>query len=173
MTEQKLAGLNQASQQKKNLALLKTEKAIARLIKDCQKITIRSVAKEAGVSVSYIYKYPELAYKIQRLKEREKYDLPKDDRPIAKTNNKEKQPESVTVPQKNETKNGRNNNLQKLQQENEELIAENKRLQAELKYIQQQLQEARKFILARKDRLDEIEVAINTKAIRRIDGEKI
>lgn len=47
--------------------------AIAKLTKNKQKITVRSVAKEAGVSVSYIYKYPELAYNIQRLREQQKY----------------------------------------------------------------------------------------------------
>ena len=75
MVHKKISGLNRTSQKKKQDALEKTEKAIAILVKKRQKITIRSVAREAGVSVSYIYKYPELAYKIQRLREQQRYSL--------------------------------------------------------------------------------------------------
>ena len=156
MTEPKLAGLSKASQQKKQSALLKTEKAIARLLKDCRKITVRSVAKEAGVSVSYIYKYPELAYKIQRLRERQKYEPPTSDRSIVKTDRKEKQQqqEANTARQTN-TKSNRSSSAQHLQKENARLTAENQRLQAELEYTRQQLEEAREFIL---NRSSEIEV---------------
>ena len=50
----RLSGLSQASQIKKQQALEKTEKAIAKLASNKENITIRSVAREAGVSISYI-----------------------------------------------------------------------------------------------------------------------
>ena len=68
MLDKQIAGLHIASQRKKQETLLKVEKAIADLLDSKQKITVRFVAKEAGVSVSYIYKYPELAYSIQKLR---------------------------------------------------------------------------------------------------------
>ena len=77
MLDKQTAGIAKASKRKKEESLLRTEKAIALLIEQNQKITVRSVAREAGVSVSYIYKYPELAYKIQRLREQQKYSLDK------------------------------------------------------------------------------------------------
>ena len=80
MSDKQIVGLSKTSQKKKQEALVKTEEAIARLIQSNSKITIRSVAREARVSVSYIYKYPELAYKIQRLREQQKYSLLKCDR---------------------------------------------------------------------------------------------
>ena len=81
MIDKQVAGLHIASEKKKQEALLKTEKAIANFVNSKQKITVRSVAKEAGVSVSYIYKHPQLAYSIQRLREQQKYSLEKREKP--------------------------------------------------------------------------------------------
>ena len=81
MLDKQVAGLHIASEKKKQEALLKTQKAIAFMVSSEQKITVRSVAKEAGVSVSYIYKHPELAYSIQRLREEQKYSLGKREKP--------------------------------------------------------------------------------------------
>ena len=58
MVSKKLLGLSRASNKKKQESLLRTEQAIAKLSQENRKITVRLVAKEAGVSVSYIYKYP-------------------------------------------------------------------------------------------------------------------
>jgi hypothetical protein len=80
MNNKQLAGLNKFSIKKSKEALTRTEEAITTLTNKEQQITIRAVAREAKVSVSYIYKYPELAYKIQRLKEQQKYNLVASDR---------------------------------------------------------------------------------------------
>ncbi|MBE9047478.1 hypothetical protein IQ255_24265 [Pleurocapsales cyanobacterium LEGE 10410] len=150
MRDKQIAGLAKASQRKKQEALLKTEKAIAKLIAQKQKITIRSVARKAGVSVSYIYKYPELAYKIQRLKEQQKYTLDESDR--ARKNldmqGKKMQPEQAEI---GGLKNGlvktSNNTLEELKAENTRLLIENQKLRRELEYTKQNLQQAREFIL--------------------------
>jgi len=156
MVHKKISGLNRASQKKKKDALEKTEKAIAILTQNQQKITIRSVAKAAGVSVSYIYKYPELAYKIQRLREQQKYSLVASDR----SNIKEDRQAEILRQEKEElkleieelraiieqVKTGKNS-LKELRAENIQLSKENIRLKKELEYTLNNLQSAREFIL--------------------------
>jgi hypothetical protein len=62
---------------KKKDALERTEKAIAELIKSGENITFKSVAKKAGVSVPYLYKYDELKERIQHLREQQKKEVRK------------------------------------------------------------------------------------------------
>lgn len=160
MLDNKLVGLNNASKKKREEALLKTEKAIAKLVKEQQKITIRSVAKEAGVSVSYIYKYPELAYKIQKLREEQKYSLVKSDRAtknIEKQVKKLQQEKAELIQEIAElraiidrTHTG-DNSLEKLKTENIQLASQNQKLKQELEYTKQNLQQAREFILEQED----------------------
>ena len=156
MSDKQLAALAESSQKKKRSALAKTEKAIAILVENKQKITVRSVAREAGVSVSYIYKYPELAYKIQTLREQQKYSLIQ-----AKPSQNQDAKEVVKLEQENlklkreieELKlylsQGKNkhNSLAELQQENLKLSKENEELKRSLAYTEQKLQSAREFIL--------------------------
>ncbi|MDJ0776020.1 MAG: DUF6262 family protein [Mastigocoleus sp. MO_167.B18] len=70
--EERIARLFAASEQKKQHTLLVTEKAIKKLQQDGRVITFKSVAREAGVSTSYLYKYSELKEKILRLREEQK-----------------------------------------------------------------------------------------------------
>lgn len=156
MSDKQVSALTQASQKKKQEALTRTQKAIDDLLKKKQKITIRSVAREARVSVSYIYKYPELSYKIQRLREQQKYSLVKSDRTSENLDNRFKVLEQEKVELRKEieqlrssianVKAGRNSQ-NTLQAENIRLQTENQQLKEELKYAQQNLQEAREFIL--------------------------
>jgi hypothetical protein len=156
MSDKQIAELNKASQKKKQEALLKTQAAIAELTQNNQKITIRSVARKAGVSVSYIYKYPELAYEIQRLREQQKYSLVKCDRPNESTTTQVKilqQNKAELVREINDlraiidrVKTGINS-LEDFQLENIKLKLENQRLKRELEYTQKNLQETREFIL--------------------------
>ena len=157
MSDKQIEGLSQASKKKKQEALLKTKKAIAKLTDNNQKITIRSVAREARVSTSYIYKYPELAYNIQRLREQQKYSLVKSDRVSRNAEHQVKilQREKAELLQEiEELKAGidkvkaAKNSLNNLQSENIQLITENQQLQKELRYAQQNLHEAREFILS-------------------------
>lgn len=155
MSNKQLAGLNQASLKKRTDALIRTEKAITKLINKQQQITIRSVAREANVSVSYIYKYPELAYKIQRLREQQKYSLVASNQLAKKTEplqvkNTELKQEIAELRIIIEQGNKGGNKLEDLQAENLKLVKENLRLKKELEYTLQNLQEARAFILEQK-----------------------
>ena len=156
MSDKQLTGLNAASEKKKQEALQKTEIAIASLVKNEQKITIRAVAREAGVSVSYIYKYPELAYKIQRLREQQKYNLVIDNKSsaidikeieILKQNNIDLAQKIVELQAIIERFKSGKNTVKSLREENIQLATENIQLKKELKYTLENLQSARQFIL--------------------------
>lgn len=70
--------LRAAAHKKKELALEKTELAIKQLLKRGSKINVSAVAKEANVSISYLYKYPEIKQRIQQLRD-EQSRLPRKD----------------------------------------------------------------------------------------------
>lgn len=149
MSKKQIAALNQASLKKQQAALAKTEKAIALMVATQEKITVRAVARKAGVSVSYIYKYPELAYKIQILREQQKYNLITTNSSEQKIENKLKYLESknqqliaeIQQSTNNKERERGTNSLQTLQQENQQL-------KQELEFTKQKLQEARSFILS-------------------------
>ena len=176
MADNRLEALNRASQKKKQSAEFRTKEALNELTNSGEKITIRSVARKAGVSVSYIYKYPELTYKIQRAKEEQKYSSSPGDRQASDTTPRieQLQQENVRLIKKieglktrtKENKTG-SSDWKKLQQENIQLTAENQQLQRELDYTRQKLQEAREFILKHRG-IDQraLEVKAETKVIR-------
>ncbi|MEM7591183.1 MAG: DUF6262 family protein [Cyanobacteria bacterium P01_A01_bin.83] len=182
MSDKKLSGLSQASNKKKQEALLKTEQAIAKLSQNNNKITVRSVAKEAGVSVSYIYKYPELSYKIQQLREQQKYSLVKGERSIADSEQiKKLQQEKAKLARQIkelktiiDSKLTGKSSLENLQKENTRLILENQQLKRELKYVRKNLTEAREFIL-RGDYKEqkESEVFLESEIVRQISDETL
>ncbi|AFZ56706.1 MULTISPECIES: DUF6262 family protein [Anabaena] len=64
----RLAALSNAALEKKRLAAEATDKAIRSLTISNQPITVANVARLAGVSTSYIYKYPELRERINSLR---------------------------------------------------------------------------------------------------------
>lgn len=157
MSGKQIEALMKASQKKKREAFKKTENAINNLLKNKQKITIRSVAREAEVSISYIYKHPELSYKIQRLREQQKYSLVKSDRVAEKKDDRIKILEQEKAELIKEIKQLRGNinrvetggeSQKSLQAENIRLQSKNQQLKQELKYTEQKLQEARAFILS-------------------------
>ena len=156
MSDKQLAGLNAASEQKKQEALQKTEIAIASLVENKQKITIRSVAKKAGVSVSYIYKYPELTYKIQKLREQQKYSLVvKNESSVIdikeietlKQNNIDLSKKIIELEAIIERFKSGKNTIKSLREENIQLATENIQLKKELNHTLESLQSARQFIL--------------------------
>lgn len=176
MGNKQLAGLNQASLKKKNDALVRTEKAITKLINKQQQITIRSVAIEANVSVSYIYKYPELAYKIQRLREQQKYNHVQPEVPSSKShqiiatqlrnriNVVEQEKEELTRETKILAANvyemsKSENSIERLKAQNIELLAENKELRKQLRFFENQISDLRDFILKQgyKKKFDDID----------------
>ena len=164
MSDKGIEALKSATAKKKQEALEKTEKAIQTLIKKNHKITIRSVAREAGVSTSYIYKYPELAYRIQTLKEQQKYNHVKPEVPSTKSHQiiatglrnrvkiveqeKEELIEEIKALAANVYEMSKNaNSVERLKAQNVELLAENKMLRKQLKYFEDRISEQRDFIL--------------------------
>ena len=156
--DKRIAALAQASKKKQNEALARTEKAIEALVQNKHRITVRAVAKEAGVSVSYIYKYPELAYKIQSLRDAQRYDsnaakslaLSGAERAVNSANK-----ETVLVEEIEYLKTyiaeieSEKKSVIELQKENAQLQIDNKRLKQELEFTKQNLAEIRGFVLDR------------------------
>ena len=178
MLDKQVAGLYTASQKKKQEAVLKVEKAIAFLVDSQQRITVRSVAREAGVSVSYIYKYPELAYSIQKLREQQKYSLD------SKKESDQNVEEQIKILQKEkyilteelnrlkasiEQVNTGKKTVKHLEAENIKLTIENQKLKQDLEYTRQNLQQARKYILSQKcDNTDAIKAEAKPNIIIKI-----
>lgn len=181
MSDNYLTGLSAASQKKKQEALIKTEKAIAALSSNQQKITIRSVAREAGVSVSYIYKYPELVYRIHKLKEQQKYSLTVaqkaamiDDKQgkRLREENKQLRQKITELEAVIERTKAVKNNLKDLKTENIQLTTENIQLKKELAYTLDNLSSARQFILEQGSlNLERQEARRNNNKLPRISDE--
>lgn len=164
MTDKKIEALINSAEKKKQEAATKTEKAIKTLIEKKDKITIRSVAKEAGVSVGYIYKYPELAHRIQTLREQQKYYPVKPQSPSSKSHQVitiqlrnrikilEQEKEELTKEMKILAANvyemtKSENSVERLKAENIKLKEEINNLKRQLRHIQKELTESRDFIL--------------------------
>ena len=163
MSSNKIQALKKSAQRKKITALQKTEEAIDILIQNNQKITITSVAKVAGVSTSYIYKYPELSYRIQTLREQQKYSSKASILPVnqhnqitlksrdrIKTLEQEKTELTKEIKMLNNSisnimNNG--NSVEHLQANNIQLTVENQKLKKQLKQLEQEIYELRGFIL--------------------------
>lgn len=67
----KIAALKSAAEQKKQQASENLEKAIRKLTQENKPITFANVAREAGLSVSYLYKYPEIKERIDSLRKQQ------------------------------------------------------------------------------------------------------
>lgn len=181
MRDNSLTGLTTASQKKKQEALAKTEKAITILSNNQQKINIRSVAREAGVSVSYVYKYPELVYKIHKLKEQQKYRLSVATKEtkisdkqvqIIKQENLELKHKIVELEAIIEQVKATKNNVKDLRAENVQLVTENIQLKKELEYTFNSLHSARQFILEQSSLdIEQQQVTGNFKKVRQTSEE--
>ena len=171
MSEKQIAALYRASKNKQEEALKKTELAIEYLMKSNLKITIRSVAKEAGVSVSFIYKHPQIVTKIKKLKERQKKQSKANK--YLSTNN------SNTIDSLQRENTNLFTEIARLKayikaiEDNKksliELQKENQELKQELEFTQLNLQEVRKFLLENGyDSQDEIIEERRTKIPRKV-----
>ena len=69
--ERNVYGLRKSAQQRSQEALERTDSAINRLVKEGKKITFQSVAKAAGVSVAYLYKYDSIKQRIDQLRKQQ------------------------------------------------------------------------------------------------------
>ena len=69
--ERNVNGLRESGKQRSQEALKRTDEAINRLVKEGKKITFQSVAKAAGVSVAYLYKYDSIKQRIDQLRKQQ------------------------------------------------------------------------------------------------------
>ena len=69
--EQRIAKLNAVQQQRKQDCIDRTEKAIAKLLQNNKRISFGAIARIANVSISYLYKYPEIKERIQDIRDQQ------------------------------------------------------------------------------------------------------
>ncbi len=69
--EQRIAKLDAVQQQRKQDCLDRTEKAISKLLQNNERISFGAIARIANVSVSYLYKYPEIKERIQDIRDQQ------------------------------------------------------------------------------------------------------
>ena len=69
--EQRIAKLNAVQQQRKQDCIDRSEKAISKLLKNNERISFGNIAREANVSISYLYKYPEIKERIQEIRDKQ------------------------------------------------------------------------------------------------------
>lgn len=153
-TERKIEALKEATDRKRQSALDKTNAAIAQLLKEGKRINFPTVAKEAGVSVTYLYKYDELKERINHLRQQQEETIKK---PITPQSASDKSKQVIInqlrervrqlevdnreLRSKNETVYGRLYQIQGVQQEVEALRLEITSLKAENNWLKQQLDE--------------------------------
>jgi len=87
VNEKKIEVLKGAAERKRQDALRRTDEAINRLVKQGKHITFPSVAEEAGVSVTYLYKYDELKERIEHLRNQQEKKFKKPSNPQPATDN--------------------------------------------------------------------------------------
>ena len=66
--ETRVERLNQIQEERKQKALSSVNRALERMVKQGVKINFQTVAREANVSVSYLYKYPEIKTRIAEIR---------------------------------------------------------------------------------------------------------
>ena len=66
--EKRIAVLNETQEKRRREFLERTEKAIIKLSQINQKLSFANIAREANVSISYLYKYPEIKERIKYLR---------------------------------------------------------------------------------------------------------
>jgi chromosome segregation ATPase len=66
--EKRIAALNETQEKRRQKYLQRTEKAIIKLSQMNQKLSFANIAREANVSISYLYKYPEIKQRIKYLR---------------------------------------------------------------------------------------------------------
>ena len=122
--EPRIAKLNAVQQTRKKDCIDRTEKAISKLLQNNERVSFGAVARIANVSVSYLYKYPEIKERIQALRDQQVKNARKLTRPQT-ASEKSKQ---VIIGQLRER-------IKNLEWEKKELKKQNEKMTAELYYI--------------------------------------
>lgn len=150
--EKRIAALNETQEQRRQEYLDKTEKAIIKLSQTNQKLSFANIAREANVSISYLYKYPEIKQRIQDLR-RQQEENAKPVKPQLRTEKssqtiihqlknriKTLDAEKKELTQQNEALTGRLYAIGNTQDIRDRLQAENSNLKAEIKQLRTKLE---------------------------------
>lgn len=154
--EKKIETLKDAAERKRQDALRRTDEAINRLIKQGKRINFPCVAEEAGVSVTYLYKYNEIRERIEHLRSQQTQSADKPTQPQVATDNSKAviiynfkqeinklRAENRGLRDQVEMVYGRMHSIRAAEQEAELFKAENARLQAEVDSLKEQLDKYR------------------------------
>lgn len=154
--ERKIEALREATDRKSQEALDKTNLAINKLLKEGKRINFPSVAKEAGVSITYLYKIDDIKERILHLRHQQQASIKKPIVPQSASDKskqvilnqlreriKQLEVDNRELRDKNEAVYGRLYRLQSIQQELEGLKLEASSLKAENNWLKQQLDECR------------------------------
>lgn len=164
--EKRIAALNETQEQRRQEYLEKTEKAIIKLSQTNQKLSFANIAREANVSISYLYKYPEIKERIKYLRRQQEENA----KPVKPQLRTEKSSQTIINQLKNRIKSlewekkelkkqnealtgrlydmGRNQDLlDRLKAESIRLTEVNKQLRDELDSTQKDLQDCQQSLI--------------------------
>ncbi len=154
--EKRIAVLNETQEKRRREFLDRTEKAIIKLSQTNQKLSFANIAREANVSISYLYKYPEIKQRIKYLR-RQQEENAKPVKPQLRTEKssqviinqlknriKTLDSEKKELTKQNEALTGRLYSLGNTQDIIARLNGENDRLKSELEKLRAELEATQK-----------------------------
>jgi chromosome segregation ATPase len=163
--EKRIAALNKTQEQRRQECLEKTEKAIVKLSQINQKLSFANIAREANVSISYLYKYPEIKDRIKYLRRQQEENA----KPVKPQLRTEKSSQTVInqlknrikvldadkkeLTKQNEALTGRLYSLGNTQDMIARLNSENERLKNEVEKVRAELQATQKELDSCQQRL--------------------
>ncbi len=190
--EKRIAVLNATQEQRKQEYLERTEKAIAKLSQTNQKLSFANIAREAKVSISYLYKYPEIKEQIQQLRNQQE-QAAKPVQPQLRSDKssqviigqlrdriKSLEWEKKELKKQNEALTGRlytmgstQDLLDRLKAENRRLNDENKQLRADLESIQRDLNDCQQRLVSSNPKITSLEQKRNQPTNDEISDDEI
>jgi transcriptional regulator with XRE-family HTH domain len=188
--EKRIAALKETQEHRKQECLEKTEKAIIKLSQTNQKLSFANIAREANVSISYLYKYPEIKDRIQHLRNQQEQGA-KPVQPQLRSDKssqviigqlrdriKSLEGEKKELTRQNEALTGRlyvmgntQDLLDRLKAENCRLNDENKQLRAELESTQRDLNDCQQRLIDSNPKIASLEQKRNQPTTDEINEE--
>ena len=186
--EKRIEVLNKTQEKRRQECLERTEKAIIKLSQTNQKLSFANIAREAKVSISYLYKYPEIKKRIKYLR-RQQEENAKPVKPQLRTEKssqviinqlknriKKLDAEKKELTKQNEALAGRlysianiQDMIARLNSENERLKSEIKKMKTELDVTQKELYDCQQRLVSSNSKV----TSINQKRTKRSTSDEI
>ena len=174
--EKRIATLNETQEKRRREFLERTEKAIIKLSQTNQKLSFANIAREANVSISYLYKYSEIKDRIKYLRRQQEENA----KPVKPQLRTEKSSQAIInqlknriktldadkkeLTKQNEALTGRlyslgntQDMIARLNSENDRLKTELEKLRAELEATNKELNNCQKRLLSSNPKITSIE----------------